>query len=516
MAYTLQLKRNLDAQNRNGAITQIKNYLGSSAAAEGEPVIATYPDGDTDKVVFGIKGINGYTIFDSEAVPSDVQDALDAAVADIKGGTDEEVNDAYDTIKKIADALVIINGGEDVEGSIAKAEKDAKDYTNEKIAALYFTDTAVAGQFVDSVSEADGVISVTRKPITSTDKSVVLDTANGVNLSVNVDGTTILRDGETGKLSVASAALVQYVGADAIKVSEVQDGNKTVSLTIDPNDKVLSQGADGLLATFSVAKLASATEGYAASYQLQDKEGNAMGVTIDIPKDMVIANAEVKEVEVADQPYSGAVVGDKYIDFTIANASSDHIYLPAKDLFDMYVAGNGIDITGNKITVKIDAATQKYVEVGANGVKIVGVDEALAKKVDWNDVSDIENPNRKTIQLNNHDSISGLATDGTGYNIAMVSKWDKVDLGAAGLEINLNGKAERPTYNDDKEIALLEDVNAVSEAAISVNAGNGISVTGDGTEKTITAVAKSNDPVIEVTADGIGIKENAVIDCGTY
>ena len=72
---------------------------------------------------------------------------------------------------------------------------------------------------------------------------------------------------------------------------------------------------------------------------------------------------------------------------------------------------------------------------------------------------------RKTIQLANHDNISGIGTNGQGYNIAMVSKWDKVDLGAAGLSINLNGKDARPTYNDDKEIALVEDLPDVSNLA---------------------------------------------------
>ena len=77
-----------------------------------------------------------------------------------------------------------------------------------------------------------------------------------------------------------------------------------------------------------------------------------------------------------------------------------------------------------------------------------------------------QNPNdpapRKTIQLANHDTLSGIGTNGQGYNIAMVSKWDKVDLGAAGLSINLNGKDARPTYNDDKELALKEDIPDIS------------------------------------------------------
>lgn len=45
----------------------------------------------------------------------------------------------------------------------------------------------------------------------------------------------------------------------------------------------------------------------------------------------------------------------------------------------------------------------------------------------------------------------------------MVSKWNKVDLGSSSVEINLNGSAERPTYNDSKQIALLEDVHGNME-----------------------------------------------------
>ena len=70
---------------------------------------------------------------------------------------------------------------------------------------------------------------------------------------------------------------------------------------------------------------------------------------------------------------------------------------------------------------------------------------------------------RKTIQLANYDSISGIGTDGTGYNLAMVSKWDKADFGAAGITMNLNTK-DVVTINDDKVIATTEDVeNAVEQ-----------------------------------------------------
>lgn len=87
----------------------------------------------------------------------------------------------------------------------------------------------------------------------------------------------------------------------------------------------------------------------------------------------------------------------------------------------------------------------------------------LEKAVKYEDTATEQNPGRKTIFLNNHDNICGKTTDGSAVNIAMVSKWNKVDLGSSSVEINLNGSAERPTYNDSKQIALLEDVHGNME-----------------------------------------------------
>ena len=109
-------------------------------------------------------------------------------------------------------------------------------------------------------------------------------------------------------------------------------------------------------------------------------------------------------------------------------------------------------------------------------------DETLEKvKVPYTDISDSSNPDRKTIMLKNHDSISGFGTNGTeAYNIAMVSKWDKVDLGSAGIPINLNGSEDHPTYNDSEKLAFVseltgetsrldEDIKNLNETITTVN-----------------------------------------------
>lgn len=96
----------------------------------------------------------------------------------------------------------------------------------------------------------------------------------------------------------------------------------------------------------------------------------------------------------------------------------------------------------------------------------------LEKAVKYEDTATEQNPGRKTIFLNNHDNICGKTTDGSAVNIAMVSKWNKVNLGSSSVEINLNGSAERPTYNDSKQIALLEDVHGNMETIALVKKDN--------------------------------------------
>lgn len=129
-------------------------------------------------------------------------------------------------------------------------------------------------------------------------------------------------------------------------------------------------------------------------------------------------------------------------------------------------------------------------------------DETLEKvKVPYTDISDSSNPDRKTIMLKNHDSISGFGTNGTeAYNIAMVSKWDKVDLGSAGIPINLNGSEDHPTYNDSEKLAFVseltgetarldEDIKNLNETITTVN------------QNLSTEIAALNQNVIDINTN---------------
>lgn len=127
----------------------------------------------------------------------------------------------------------------------------------------------------------------------------------------------------------------------------------------------------------------------------------------------------------------------------------------------------------------------------------------LEKAVKYEDTATEQNPGRKTIFLNNHDNICGKTTDGSAVNIAMVSKWDKVDLGAAGLEVNLNGSAERPTYNDTEELALLKDVAGLSNTLEALNATVQI------LQSKVDVLTKTNTEVVSVDGSAGELKDSS-------
>lgn len=133
----------------------------------------------------------------------------------------------------------------------------------------------------------------------------------------------------------------------------------------------------------TVAKDATATTGYAASYTIS-VNGTALSTKIDIPKDFLVKSATLETVTTADVPYQGAVVGDKYIDFVInakdASETAEHIYLPVNDLIDVYNAGNGLalDSSTNTFSVTVDSSNANGLSVGANGLALGVATDSVA------------------------------------------------------------------------------------------------------------------------------------------
>ena len=96
---------------------------------------------------------------------------------------------------------------------------------------------------------------------------------------------------------------------------------------------------------------------------------------INVPKDQFLSNVV----------YSSAT---KVITFTFETSTGTKTTdVNISDLIDTYTAGNGLTLTDGKFSVKKDSTSQAYIEVSASGVKVVGIDEALALKANTTDVT---------------------------------------------------------------------------------------------------------------------------------
>ena len=348
-----------------------------------------------------------------------------------------------------------------------------------------YVDDVVAGKNVSASGE-------------SGDSALV--TASAANNEVTVAGTSKLHDGiaaaETALQSVSTGASNDYVTvtigakdsnknqtigvavattaisgatgatqglADAYDVKNYVDGEVT-KLVGDATDRgntlgeledrieVLETGATNI----TVEKLETpSSTSYTASYVVK-QNGTQVGVSIDIPKDYLVKSATLKTCETADVPVSGLVPGDKYIDFVVnakeGQGDESHIYLPVKDLVDVYTAGNGLTESNNQFSVVIDPNNANGLSVGANGI-------ALA-----------------------------VATSGASGNNGAMTSADKGKLDAIETGAQVNVLEGVQLNGADLTIDSNKKVNVVLPTATPSGASHGVEVTVAQSQGEITGV----------------------------
>lgn len=185
------------------------------------------------------------------------------------------------------------------------------------------------------------------------------DTADtfGVLNGLSTDGTTYefrsIKKGSS-KITLTQSGGIITIDLGTVAISDITGLQDALDNKVD---KVAGKGLStedfttslkDKLTSIGIVKRATPNTDQSATYDLQATFGGStqsLGTAIDIPKDMVIQSGTVGTVTVVNQPYSGAVVGDKYIDLLLANTANTHIYIPAKSLVDVYTGTNTTEIT---------------------------------------------------------------------------------------------------------------------------------------------------------------------------
>ena len=249
--------------------------------------------------------------------------------------------------------------------------------------------------------------------------------------------------------------VADYIASDKTKASEIEtklsDHDSAIE-ALGAKDNSLEAKDEELAAKDAELEAAIAEKADASALEEEIARAEAAEQAINTKVDAKADN------DALDAEIARAMGKESELQAAIAEKASNDSLTEEKERAE--AAEEALDA---KVETKADASTvageltelkNKDAELEA---KDAAQDEEIAKKVEWTEST----PGRNHIVLKNHDSILGTATDGTTYNVAMVSKWDVADFGTAQLHANLNSKDGIVTINDDKAVATKDEVEAV-------------------------------------------------------
>lgn len=364
---------------------------------------------------------------------------------------------------------------------IFETKADAQAYVDDA------NDSAIAGLQLsvvnDSIAANNGIYFVSK---------VGDGSANGVLVKVGSDS-----EAELGNLQSEISNIKGQIATKADKFT-VGDGlnyaSNKIDVVIDPeSSSVLSKSEAGLKVTipsvtvpeYTLVAASSAAEGAIKSYELH-KDGQKVGVSIDIPKDLVVTSGEV--IQASGDEGADLVSGELYLKLIIGN-SSEPVYISVKDLVDVYTAGAYLKLEGGQFSVDYATLKTKVIEDVKSEVT-----DGISSKV-------------SAVESKINDGTSGLA--------ALDSRLEKVedtisDDGSIGTRLsNLEREAlDNKAEIDEELVTLKQAVNADNVQIIDTTASNGVALAKGSSNKSV----KVTVDVAQLSASLTGTSSASKVD----
>ena len=282
---------------------------------------------------------------------------------------------------------------EGVQGSLQNVESTLQGYINGVQGNLQDTETALKGDISNLNSYAQGVQGSLQNV-----ESTLQGYINGVqgNLQTTesrlqgyIHATQGYVEDIASDLETTQGALESHMSdddgtykhwAEHIGVQGVQYGatsyNNVKDALVGLQGAIEDVEAGGK--SYTILEQETAETGYLKTYYLQETDSTGsrqVGAKINIPKDFVVQSASVQTCQTADVPVQGLQPGDKYIDLVIntrdGSVTSEHLYIPVKDMVDPYTVSDTATIdleldNSNNITATLKDGSVQGVHI-ANG-----------------------------------------------------------------------------------------------------------------------------------------------------
>ena len=568
-----------DNQGGNDAIRKAIEALNYDGYTLGESeVFATVTESNgviaaTGKNLSGIK-LAGYTVGGDDSGKLAATDTLGEALGKLQG----QIN-GMDKTADVQNGQVVTTVSE-ADGKVSETKANVKDlqlggYSKDSSAALPIAGTDTVNAAFSKIENA-----IASNTVGSTDKTVTIDTTGAnTDLSVNIDNTTLVKNSSTGVIS-ADLTLTKLTDSEvtALSDSNVKEAYKVIYST-DANRTAIGNvvkiykdsalyrvylGTTGDTITSSTDPTVvpgSGSEALCFIYQKAD--GTYQLVALNVESFLQESEFEDGlEVDSTNHTVSVKIDGDSESFLTVGSGGVKLSGVQSA----ITTAINALDVTNDAAVAGQYVAAIEETD-GIVSVKTrANVSEAVlnnyAKGNTGSAVADTDTINQAIGKLENQIDNAGAASKTTLTEVAadatipaggapkiVVTKSTEADghynyavtaqdmASAAVLTAEIAARKavdgqSGDTYTansganyiasagslNDADVALDGALKVVDDTMLTgVAAGNGIGVSAKTSKsQTITAVAVTDDPIIEVTSNGIGTKATATFDCGTY
>lgn len=272
--------------------------------------------------------------------------------------------------------------------------------TNKYAEASEYTEPVVG----DSMDAAVGKLTKGLSGVRSDIEAGISSESEDAGVKVAVSGTSLVPkvivstttlDTDTSITSTADGVVSGKGVRSAINALDVNDvavSGEFVSSVSEENGKISVVRRVLADTDIKIVKVSSPASDYAAQYKLVSKDGTtALGEIINIPKDQFLKGVDFYQkstnvpTDKIDYPQDFVFPGIRFEWETKTNLTTT-TWITVKDLVDVYTAGDGVSVTNNVISTKIQggsklSASASGLTVDESAWNVTGIDSTASHGV---------------------------------------------------------------------------------------------------------------------------------------
>ena len=341
---------------------------------------------------------------------------LDRTIAELSAGTVSEFSNTNEKIDNFS-------------GRVESTFEEVRGTINELSAGTKTELDGVKLQITNEVNRA-----------TTTEQSIINSVSETNDRLNELSSSTQTIEGNLNTLS-GSVEELSAATETAIKATKVKSDDRTIlvtpseigtNLSVNIDGITIAKDGNGVISTkLSIKKLATpSSTNVREEYALVDNNGNYLGDTVKVYKDMSLQSVELVTKDEKE-----------YLRFTyiLADGSTNVVDLDVSSFLSENEFKDGLKVEGSKVYVLIDPNSEEYLTVSSNGLKLSGINTAI------NNAVNTEKERATSAETALQEAIAAETTRATNKENELNTKIETETTRATNKENELNTKIETET-----------------------------------------------------------------------